>query len=219
MPASTLSAVRTPVSDIPSSTSVMATAGRIPTTTVSASSTRDMAAMLPSIRPINESTISRLEMSISTPWAPVSLMRLVRSSCRAIARRSCMSTWMVTSRNSPIRRIGIFSTFLLLFVLLFGCRLGFLVLQLDKGDPGLSQRQSKRVRQGRLGGHVEEVNAQVDDRLRDLRANSADDAVRAHQPGRGHRFEEVLRDHGVDRGHARDVDNCNPGIGLHNAVQ
>src|SRR5579859_3510198 len=27
-----------------------------------------------------------------------------------MARRSCMSTWMVTNKNSPIRRIGIFST-------------------------------------------------------------------------------------------------------------
>ena len=45
MPFSTLSAVRTPGSDSPSSTSVMATAGRMPTTTVRASSTRAMAAM------------------------------------------------------------------------------------------------------------------------------------------------------------------------------
>jgi len=40
-PLSTLSAVRTPVSVSPSSTRVIATAGRIPTTTVTASSTRD----------------------------------------------------------------------------------------------------------------------------------------------------------------------------------
>ena len=70
MPFSTFSAVRTPGSDRPSSTSVMATAGRMPTTTVSASSTRAMAAMLPSMRPMNESTISSAEMSISTPRAP-----------------------------------------------------------------------------------------------------------------------------------------------------
>jgi hypothetical protein len=31
----------------------------MPTTTVSASSTRDIAAMLPSMRPMNESTISK----------------------------------------------------------------------------------------------------------------------------------------------------------------
>ena len=76
MPRSTLSAVRTPGSDMPSSTSVIATAGRMPTTTVSASSTRDIAAMLPSMRPMNESTISSAEMSISTPRAPVAAMRV-----------------------------------------------------------------------------------------------------------------------------------------------
>ena len=69
---STFSAVRTPCSDSPSSTSVIATDGCIPTTTVSASSTRDIAAMLPSMRPMNESTISSDEMSISTPLAAVS---------------------------------------------------------------------------------------------------------------------------------------------------
>ena len=69
MPRSMLSAVRTPFSDSPSSTSVIATAGRMPTTTVSASRTRDIAAMSPSMRPMNESTISSAEMSISTPCA------------------------------------------------------------------------------------------------------------------------------------------------------
>ena len=66
-PLSTFSAVRTPVSAKPSSTSVIATAGRMPTTTVTASSTRDIAAMLFSMRPMKESTISSADMSISTP--------------------------------------------------------------------------------------------------------------------------------------------------------
>ena len=57
-----------------------------------------MLAMLAIIRPMNESTMSSAEMSISTPRAPVSLIRSVRSSCSAITRRSCMSTWIVTSR-------------------------------------------------------------------------------------------------------------------------
>ena len=69
MPFSTLRAVRTPVSDRPNSTRVMATAGCIPTTTVSASSMRAIAAMVLSIRPIKESTISSPEISISTPRA------------------------------------------------------------------------------------------------------------------------------------------------------
>ena len=76
MPASTFSAVRTPGSDKPSSTSVMATAGRMPTTTVCASRMRDIAAMLPSMRPMNESTISSAEMSISTPAARVATILL-----------------------------------------------------------------------------------------------------------------------------------------------
>src|SRR5215472_11159828 len=109
IPASTLRAVRTPWRDMPNSTNVMATAGCIPTTTVCASSTRDMAAIFPSIRPMKESTISRLEISMRTPRAPVSLIRLVKSSCSVMAKRSCMSTWMVTRRKSPMRRMGIFS--------------------------------------------------------------------------------------------------------------
>ena len=69
MPFSAFSAVRTPSRLSPSSTSVIATAGRMPTTTVSASRMRDMLAMFPRARPMKESTISRAEMSISTPRA------------------------------------------------------------------------------------------------------------------------------------------------------
>ncbi len=71
MPRSTLSAVRTPGSVSPSSTSVIATAGCMPTSTVRASRIRAMAAMLAIIRPMKESTTSTAEMSISTPCAPV----------------------------------------------------------------------------------------------------------------------------------------------------
>ena len=62
---------RTPARLRPSSTSVMATAGRMPTTTVRASRMRDMRDRLAIMRPMNESTISSAEMSISTPLAPV----------------------------------------------------------------------------------------------------------------------------------------------------
>ena len=67
MPFSTSSAVLIPWRESPSSTRVMATDGCIPTTTVSASKRRAIPAILPSIRPMKESTISRLEMSINTP--------------------------------------------------------------------------------------------------------------------------------------------------------
>ncbi|MNP74162.1 hypothetical protein D3C76_1709940 [compost metagenome] len=63
--------------------------------------------MLAIIRPMNESTMSSAEISINTPRAEVWSIRAVRSSCRRRASWSCMSTWMVTSRNSPICKIGI----------------------------------------------------------------------------------------------------------------
>jgi hypothetical protein len=85
----------------------MATAGCIPTSTVRASRIRAIPAMLAIIRPMKLSTTSTAEMSISTPWAPVFEIFSVRSSCRARASWSCMSTWMLTRRRSPILRIGI----------------------------------------------------------------------------------------------------------------
>ena len=106
MPRSTLSAVLTPVSDSPSSTKVIATAGRMPTTTVSASSSRDTAAMLSSIRPMKESTISSPEMSIITPLAEVATIFSDRSSSSALARRSWMSTCMLTSSARPSFKMG-----------------------------------------------------------------------------------------------------------------
>ena len=80
MPLSTFSAVRMPLRDSPNSTRVMATAGCIPTSTVSASSSLAMPAILASIRPMKESTISNAEMSINTPRARDFTIRSVRSS-------------------------------------------------------------------------------------------------------------------------------------------
>ena len=54
---------------------------------------------------------------------------------------------------------------------------------------------------------VAEVHAQVDDRLRDLRADAADDAVGPHQPGGRDRLQQVLGDQRVHRRHAGDVDD------------
>ena len=54
---------------------------------------------------------------------------------------------------------------------------------------------------------VAEIDAEVDDRLRDLRPDAADDAVGAHQPRRRDRLQQVLRDQRVDRRHAGDVDD------------
>src|SRR6185437_13944715 len=70
-PFSAFSAVRTPRRDRPSSVSVIATAGRMPTRTVSASNSREIDPIMASIRPMKESTISTAVMSMITPRAPV----------------------------------------------------------------------------------------------------------------------------------------------------
>ncbi len=92
MPSSTLSTVSTPRSSSPSSTSVMATAGCIPTTTVRASMMRAIAAMSESTRPMKESTISSSEMSMSTPRAPVRSSSERMRSCKWMTVWSSMST-------------------------------------------------------------------------------------------------------------------------------
>src|SRR5215471_9605335 len=209
MPCSTLSAVRTPGSESPNSTSVMATAGRIPTTTVSASSTRDIAAILPSIRPMNESTISSDEMSINTPRARVLAIPSVKSSCSVRARRSCMSTWIVTSRQSPIFKIGIRSI----------SPPSTVILRARDDQLGAPQSDSEGVGKTGLGDHVGEIDAQMNDRLRDLRADAADYAIGPHQPGRGHGLEQVLRHQRVHRRHSGDVNDGYACAGLDDLLQ
>jgi len=59
----------------------------------------------------------------------------------------------------------------------------------------------------------------VHDGLGDLRADAADDAVSAHEAGRGDGLEQVLGDQGVDGRHAGDVDDGHAGAGLHDALQ
>jgi hypothetical protein len=66
-----------------------------------------IAAMLLIMRPMNESTTSSEEMSISTPRARVLTIRWSGPPGASCASRSCMSTWIVTSRKPPILRIGI----------------------------------------------------------------------------------------------------------------
>ena len=67
MPLLTFNAVRTPGRDMPNSTNVIATAGRMPTSTVSASNMRAIAGDIAIIRPMKESTTSRDDISIKTP--------------------------------------------------------------------------------------------------------------------------------------------------------
>ncbi len=56
--------------------------------------------------------------------------------------------------------------------------------------------------------HVRQVDAEVNDRLRDLRTHAADDAIRAHQSGGSDRLKQVLGD---DRVHGRDTGNVDDG--------
>src|SRR6185312_6841424 len=168
----------------------------MPTTTVSASNTLAMAAMLLIIRPMKESTTSRDEMSMRTPRAFAATILAVRSSCSCMASWSCISTCTVTRRNRPIFRIGIFS--------IASPSGGELMRQFRLGSLE-SHRES--IRQRSLGGHLRQVYAEVDDGLRNLRPDAADDAVRTHQTRRGYRLQKVLRDEGVHGRDARDVDD------------
>jgi hypothetical protein len=85
---------------------VIATAGRIPTRTVSASNSREIEPIVVSIRPTKESTISTAVMSMITPLTPVLASSSARSSCSRITLSSCRSIWMETNSVWPILRIG-----------------------------------------------------------------------------------------------------------------
>ena len=66
-----------------------------------------------------------------------------------------------------------------------------LVVAHDRGaDP--RQRDHKSVGQGSLGGDVFEVDAEVDDGLGNLRADTADDAIGAHEARSSDGFEQML---------------------------
>ena len=103
MPRSTLSAVRTPGSDRPSSTSVIATAGLHADDhglgVEDARHAGDVAE-----HPADERVdhLERGDVDQHALGAGLRRSASVRSSCSVIASWSCMSTWMVTSRKSPI---------------------------------------------------------------------------------------------------------------------
>ncbi len=123
-----------------------------------------MPEMSETMRPMNESTISSVEISIEHTCCAFFWMAFDRSSCNRSASWSCMSTWMVTSRNSPIRRMGM--------------RLHQTV---STRAAHALERQGKRVGEIGLGGDALEIHPEVDNRLRDLRAHARDDAFRAHE--------------------------------------
>jgi hypothetical protein len=59
----------------------------------------------------------------------------------------------------------------------------------------------------------------VNDRLRDLGPDAADDAIGAHQAGGGDRLQQMLRGQRVDRRHAGDVDDRHFCALLHDRLQ
>ena len=76
------------------------------------------------------------------------------------------------------------------------------------------QRDGKGVRQRCLGDDVGQIDAEVNDRLGDLRTDPADDAVGAHEPRGGHCFQKMLSDQGVHRGYTGDIDNRDLGASV-----
>jgi hypothetical protein len=65
----------------------------------------------------------------------------------------------------------------------------------------------QRIRERRLCHHGAEVYTQMDDGLSNLRANSADDAIGAHQPGGRHCFQQMLGYQGIDRWYTSYIDD------------
>src|SRR5215472_10282783 len=102
---------------------------------------------------------------------------------------------MVTSRNGPIRRIGILSM------------LGPSMLAIYDRESGLFEGEPERICQRRLGHHSLQVDTQMDDGLRNLRSNSADDAIRTHHPNGGYGLEQMLGSLSIYGGHSGDVDD------------
>ena len=69
------------------------------------------------------------------------------------------------------------------------------------------KRYFECIRQRGLGGDFRQIHAEMNDGLRNLRADAADQAIRAHQARRGHGLQQVLGYQRVHHRHAGDVDD------------
>src|SRR4029079_5481650 len=136
------------------------------------------------------------EISMRTPCARSFTIRPVRSSWSVMARRSCISTCTVTNGKLPIFKIGIRS----MSFLRFGCR------RLRNAGAGALQRHQKGIRERRLGDDLAQIDAKMHNRLGDLRSDSTDNAISAHEPRGGDSLQEMLGDQRVYRRHSGDVD-------------
>src|SRR2546430_207465 len=198
MPCSAFSAVRTWPIGTPSSTRVMAAAGWSPTMVASAPRRRIIATSRASTRATNESTMDSPLTSISAPSARV------RDTSRVTARSICSTVESsrlpcnATSRLAPIRMMGTWS--------------GMGVLPVAARDQ--LQRELECVPQAVAAAQVAQLDAEVDDRLRGLRAYPAQHARGTHQPGGLDRLQQVLGDVGVDRRYPADVEDDHFGLVL-----
>ena len=136
--------------------------------------------------------------------------RLVRSSCKVIARRSCMSTCTVTSRNFPILKIGIRSML----------RSFWEAIGLPRLAPvRCSAPDLEGILERRLRDHVAQIYSQMDDSLCNLWTYPADNAISAHEACSRDRFEKVLRHQSVDGRNSRDINDRDHRARLHDALQ
>jgi hypothetical protein len=71
----------------------------------------------------------------------------------------------------------------------------------------------------RLRHDVAQLDAKVDDGLRDLRADAADNAISTHQPRRGDGLQEVLSGQRVNRGNTGDIDDRDRRAGIDDALK
>ena len=209
MPRSTSSAVRMPLRARPSSTSVIATAGRMPTTTVSASSTRDTAPIVAShpadelvddLQPgdVDDARRGRRSRRSARPGPPGARARAVLEvdldrDQQHVADASGSGTRSISVPDRAARR--------------------------TTSNPALAQRQQQRVGQARLGLRCRRTRSRARRRLGDLRPDAGDDAVGADQPSRRHRLQQVLGDLGVDRRQPGDVDDRERRTGVDQRLQ
>ena len=94
--------MRTPFSDSPSSVSVMATAGRMPTMTVSASNSRDIEPIVLSIRPMNESTISTPVVRLWDGIIAVPLVGTLDSARTQLVMEKLLDTLVATGADHAV---------------------------------------------------------------------------------------------------------------------
>ncbi|PAV70342.1 hypothetical protein WR25_02883 [Diploscapter pachys] len=81
------------------------------------------------------------------------------------------------------------------------------------------ERELQGIGEVGLGGQGAQVQPQMHDGLRDLRAHAADDAVGAHQTDGGDGLEQMLGDQGIDSRHTSDVDDGDFRTGVDDTLQ